>query len=285
MYVTLKQATLRTIYLEFENVVFKYHSLQYFGATNCCKYYMVVLLWIGVASKWVGCNAPPPVQHQVRITVKSVCQLTFLNVMAHYNNNKLITFYLFTMRQTACVSTAAAAWWSNLSWSLGWILLHNSKIQKLLKGLQIGLWKNIFFFFYIKIWSPNYMQQFKKKKKKIWFKYETCISWYQSRSVHTSQSKWEDPQACGTETETICLFIVIYLSVAGFTINSLFFTFLYKVIIGGSDFHNYDSYTVEMTKAASANRSVHVDQQLVRNSETPPPPPQLTLNWSLSCAG
>lgn len=31
------------------------------------------------------------------------------------------------------------------------------------------------------------------------------------------------------------------------------------VIIGSSDFHNYDSYTVELTKAASARRRVHVD--------------------------
>lgn len=72
------------------------------------------------------------------------------------------------------------------------------------------------------------------------------------------------------------IYCVIYLSVAGFTINSFFlkspFYIKKKVIIGSSDFHNYDSYTVEMTKAASAKRSVHVDQQLVHNSEAPTHP-------------
>lgn len=37
------------------------------------------------------------------------------------------------------------------------------------------------------------------------------------------------------------------------------------VIIGSSDFHNYDSYTVELTKAASAKRRVHADRQPTLN--------------------
>lgn len=61
------------------------------------------------------------------------------------------------------------------------------------------------------------------------------------------------------------LFIVIYLSVAGFTINSFLSPFIKKkkkcIIIGSSVFHNYDSYTVEFTKAASAKRRGHVDRQ------------------------
>lgn len=50
------------------------------------------------------------------------------------------------------------------------------------------------------------------------------------------------------------IYIFIYLSVAGFTIN-IFIAFYKKyiyLIIGSSAFHNYDSYTVETTKAASA---------------------------------
>lgn len=57
-------------------------------------------------------------------------------------------------------------------------------------------------------------------------------------------------QPCATETNRMSIYCVIYLSVAGFTINS--FLSPYNIIIGSSAFHNYDSYTVEMTKAASA---------------------------------
>lgn len=64
------------------------------------------------------------------------------------------------------------------------------------------------------------------------------------------------------------IYCVIYLSVAGFTINIFFIAFYKKcIIIGSSAFHNYDSYTVEMTKAASAKRSVHVDRQPVLNTQ------------------
>lgn len=37
------------------------------------------------------------------------------------------------------------------------------------------------------------------------------------------------------------------------------------VIIGSSDSHNYDSYTVELTKAASARRGVHADRRPALN--------------------
>lgn len=39
------------------------------------------------------------------------------------------------------------------------------------------------------------------------------------------------------------------------------------IIIGSSAFHNYDSYTVEMTKAASAKRSLPVDQHGTQKSQ------------------
>lgn len=71
--------------------------------------------------------------------------------------------------------------------------------------------------------------------------------------------------------QRMSIYCVIYLSVAGFTINSFLFfkkTILYMekiVIIGSSDSHNYDSYTVELTKAASARRGVHADRWLALN--------------------
>lgn len=37
------------------------------------------------------------------------------------------------------------------------------------------------------------------------------------------------------------------------------------VIIGSSDSHNYDSHTVELTKAASARRGVHADRRPALN--------------------
>lgn len=61
------------------------------------------------------------------------------------------------------------------------------------------------------------------------------------------------------------IYIFINLSVAEFTINIFAFykkninIYIYCIIIGSSAFHNYDSYTVETTKAASANRSVCAD--------------------------
>lgn len=63
------------------------------------------------------------------------------------------------------------------------------------------------------------------------------------------QFHWEgDSPGLGTEV------FIIYLSVTVFTINAI--CVLPNIIIGSSDFHNYDSYTVVFDisiKAASAN--------------------------------
>lgn len=67
--------------------------------------------------------------------------------------------------------------------------------------------------------------------------------------------------------QRMSIYYVIYLSVTGFTINSFLFfkknNFIYGkiVIIESSDSHNYDSYIVEFTKAASATRGVHADRR------------------------
>lgn len=78
------------------------------------------------------------------------------------------------------------------------------------------------------------------------------------------QTKKKQKQGRGSPTmwhwnNRMSIYFVIYLSVAGFTINSFLSPFIKNIIIGSSAFHNYDSYTVEMTKAASARGSVHVD--------------------------
>lgn len=60
----------------------------------------------------------------------------------------------------------------------------------------------------------------------------------------------------GRETE---VYLLSYLAISDRVHYKYFLIAFYRkrVIIGSSAFHNYDSYTVEMTKAASAKRSAH----------------------------